>query len=326
MARFKSAAQRRAVFARLAERLRGFATKHPLLTGYGAATATMLAAGVGTALAWPRLIRRIGGAGLRASQLRKLFRATRKLYPGTAGLLRSRGGGGFTSKGLLGMVASIRGAGFASKEALKASSLASPAEAISKLVTRSKPPLLVSRPTVMVPPFIPRPRFTAAGKEIRVPFARGRPVARVSPDFLAHELGHAAQFFRRGGRVGQVVQGVSRSVTAEPTALLASLAAQPAISRLPISEEKKRKLRIAAAAIPLVAATPMLAAEAGASMRGLKILKAAGASLRRLRRARRAFAATFGTYAAQAAPGVVGGGVTGALYLRRSKQKRRTAQ
>ena len=213
---FRSAQQRKAVFARLkrgGQKLWSFAKRHPLAVGTLAAVPL---GGLGRQVQM-KLLQGIGKEGryMRRGLRRRITRAAFDLYPQVRGVKVERGAVSSFSSGL----------GF---------------------LDRGKPP------TIRMPPLVTSAEFP-------------------------HEVGHAAaslRFPRFVPNIRAKTAQLSRLLSGQP-AVLGSLAAQPLISQLPVSERTKRKLRIGAALIPAAVAAPMLASEAGASVRASRIVRQA---------------------------------------------------
>jgi hypothetical protein len=145
-----------------------------------------------------------------------------------------------------------------------------------------------------------------------------------TPDIVAHELGH-----REFGRtaLGKVVQNpYVYSMAKSPLPIVGGLAAGAFEGRRKAKQkakgEKASKIPYGAA-VPLVGTAPMMASEAGASLKAMKMLRESGASPAQLRQARGSLGRAFATYAA--AP-VVGLGAYGlGKYLGRKAAPRQQA-
>ena len=149
--------------------------------------------------------------------------------------------------------------------------------------------------------------------------AGGKPTVHLSktagPEVLAHEMGHIVNIGGKGSKIKRRLTGTSR--TGAGTQALASYASHPVIDRLPTSEDNKRRLHLAAGAMPAAGAVPKLADEAVASIRGMKILRKAGFGKKQLSQVRRELTGNFGTYVAGTVPNVVGTGAAGAFAASR---------
>lgn len=297
MFHFRSNQQRKAVFASRGKR-GNFATRHPLVTGYGASAVAGL---VGAALLKKPIGRVLRASSAQTSErtLARINRTARKLYPQLKGVKRvsselanQMGGAAFTHPRMVKM-----GKLSILQRAARMSGHGAELDALNKELGRS--------PQIFVPP----------GK-------RAGSIGATAATY-AHELGHGAYHTGRASRFKNIASGLSGVGTKEGTAILGSLAAHPLIARSNLSEKRKRQLHLIAGAVPLGAAAPMLADEALASYKGLKILKAAGASQRRMRNSRRLLGGAYSSYLNIAAPGGVFGGVTGHLYRKRSRQRER---
>lgn len=297
MFRFRSDKQRRAVFAQ-SRRGKSFGARHPIMAGYGAATAATL---VGTALLAKgnaRLLRSIA-KGTSAPMLRNVQQAAERLYPQLKQvkiikneIARAFGGGGFLTPRLQ---------KFASKVSIQM--------AIARRAGES--PVKVWKGLGLSP--------KQSGVLVLPPW--GKLPTASSPQAIAHELGHGAYHLGKGGRLKSALSGLSMPLTKEGTAVLSSLAAHPLIDRSRLSEKRKRQLHLLAGAAPLAIASPMLADEALASYKGMKILRAAGATKRRLKHSRRTLAKAYASYVGESAPGVAMGGTMGAMYRKRSRER-----
>lgn len=172
------------------------------------------------------------------------------------------------------------------------------------------------------------PRFSKTGRGKRKPVLQTERWG--SPEVLAHEFGHAVSSKKYPRKV--LVDFASRAMSNSPVpisgitpATVVSLASQPLISRVK-NEKTRKRLRIASAMLPAVAAAPMLAEEALATGIGYKIIKASGIS-HPVRRVTHTLVPAFSTYVGATSPGIVAGAVAGRQYLKKDKlmkQKKRS--
>ena len=219
MFQFRSEKQRKAVFAK--RHYSTFARRHPLATGYGAATV----ASIGSALLLRKLGSRIvtlGARGTTPRMLAKVNQAAHKLYPHLKGVPTVKND----------LIAEMTGGGaFHHPRTMRAASKFSLVQAMARLSGQGKAldetlKTFGSKPAV----------FIRRG-------ARARALGS-SPAIYTHELGHAAYHTGRGSRLKNAVTGMSNSTTKEGTAILASLAAHPLIDRSRLSEKRKRQLHL----------------------------------------------------------------------------------
>jgi hypothetical protein len=339
LGRFRSDEQRKAIFAsmasqqnagsagavkRQAPQYRNWFRRHPIATGLGASSlTTALFAAALTGGRQAKLMRSLSG-GTTPKQMQRILRAAKKLYPQTTGILKTKGGGGIVSKGPLADMAEAMGGGaFMTGRVSRAGARVS---ILSRILSRTHPKIgeIVTKmkglgPTILAPRADIRIRNLFSTEKQRVKLMAGVPI-------FAHELGHAATQLGRFGKLKQSALGTSIPLTKEGTALLGSLAAHPIIAHSKLSEKRKRQLHIAAGLAPLGFAAPMLADEALASYRGLRILKAAGASRRRLKLGRRQLGLAYSTYLGVAVPGALGGGLAGSLYAKRARERGSSAR
>ncbi len=121
-------------------------------------------------------------------------------------------------------------------------------------------------------------------------------------DVLSHELGHS-QYYRKG-RSGKILGKISHQASM-PSRLLSQkrvagvLAAANGYSlgrKVAENEGKQTKTDVARRLMPAALVAPVILSEAAASRRGLKMLKAAGASSATMSKARRSLGGALGTY------------------------------
>jgi hypothetical protein len=280
-------------------RVRRFARKHPIMSGMLAASGVAVAGQLGALPMLARTMKGIqntGGAPVpgvgvigkysHSSHLDGVFKAAEKLYPQTKGVKRDVGmealkaGGGAFGHGPL-----ARASRFTSIQLAAAKRQPLGSEAVKEAFNM--------KPTVMLTP------------------GQSRAVA-------AHELGHAAHHLGRRKKTKAAIHGFTRPLATEGLVGIGAIAAQPAISKSNLSEKNKNRLRAATIAAPLAVGAPMLADEAMASIRGVKILREAKAL-----KARHVggLTAAFGTYA-----GMVGGQAAGAAVAAKGYRARERKQ
>jgi hypothetical protein len=122
-----------------------------------------------------------------------------------------------------------------------------------------------------------------------------------SPGVLAHELGHADINASRSGRVLQnkhtLRAGLGASAIGSLTGAVTGLSGNKTVQHLGL-------------AAPALAALPQLAYEAGASLKGIRHMRNAGATRAQLGRMAKAVIPAWGTYATNAGMGVANAAVT----------------
>lgn len=132
----------------------------------------------------------------------------------------------------------------------------------------------------------------------------------------AHEFGHA-RTYTRYPKLGKVLM-TSRKMTVP--SLAAGILAQPAISATNMKDKNKRRARIAAAALPIAASSGVLADEAIASARAVRMLKKTG--VRNPYRNSLELAPAFGTYLGGAVAASAWPITTARGYRKRDKRER----
>jgi len=147
---------------------------------------------------------------------------------------------------------------------------------------------------------------------------------------LAHELGHRHYNKEKAGKIGKAahktyqLSGGGRSmVTVSPiSAVAAGYVAGKSKARKEAKGEKENFVgKVAPIATPILVASPGLVSEALASKRGIKSLKALGASKEFIKESRRNLGGAFGTYAATTAANVGIGELSKGISYKREKKE-----
>lgn len=152
-------------------------------------------------------------------------------------------------------------------------------------------------------------------------------------DILSHELGHSK--YSKKGRSNNIIAKTAHKLMI-PSKLISNnfgggLGAIYGFNngRKQIKKkEKGEKISIwdksKSAIVPTLAVSPLLIAEGAASLKGLKMMKNAGASKELLKQSRKRLASAFGTYVGQSAKPVIGGVIgneAGKIYERKKNKK-----
>jgi len=273
--------QQQAIFAKNKNKRRegSFATRHPLLTGFAASIPASIAqAGVGLGA-----VSHINKQSSSPSDVAKLIKTVRRLHP------------------------QVRSTRFSSTRKYSPLGAKLGGYAYIPSQARQKVEGLLSHP---------RLGFRSSQSTRPLIISKTTPAA----EFAAHEFGHAASLSKKNfiGKLNRAIVPPSHMISKLGVAGTVSLLAQPVISKLPISEEKKRKARIGAAALPAITSAPMIYDEARANIRAFKYLKQSGLPIRR---ALKTLPLAFSTYPMLAASTIIPGAIAAHYYNKRRQKQ-----
>lgn len=153
------------------------------------------------------------------------------------------------------------------------------------------------------------------GKDVVILGGNSKEKGLGSTAVLSHELGHA-QYMKKGRSKNILVKGAHKlmpisamALNTKPGVFAAGGFINGVRSAKMKHEGKKESTwhKIGAAAVPAALVAPLLVAEGGASMKGLKLLKKAGADKAALKGARKQLGKAWGTYATAAARPILSG-------------------
>lgn len=158
-----------------------------------------------------------------------------------------------------------------------------------------------------------------------------------SADILSHELGHAQYMNSDGGRSKNVVAKIAHKLNVPSKIAVSGLGVglsavhgfKSGVKSEKLKQEGKKESKwnkVKSIAVPALAVAPLLTMEGAASLKGLKMMKQAGASKELLNQSKKRLGAAFGTYAGQALKPIVAGEagrIAGKGYVKINKNKKK---
>ena len=156
-----------------------------------------------------------------------------------------------------------------------------------------------------------------------------------SADVLSHELGHAQ--YMKSGRSKNVIAKTAHKLNVPSKIATSGLGVglsavhgfKSGVKSEKLKQEGKKESKwnkVKSIAVPALAVAPLLAMEGAASLKGLKMMKQAGASKELLNQSKKRLGAAFGTYAGQALKPIVAGEagrIAGKGYAKMNKNKKK---
>lgn len=157
-----------------------------------------------------------------------------------------------------------------------------------------------------------------------------------SADILSHELGHAQYMNSGSGRSKNIIAKTAHKLNV-PSKIAASglgigLSAvhgfKSGVKSEKLRQEGKKESKwnkVKSVAIPALAVAPLLVMEGAASLKGLKMMKQAGASKELLNQSKKRLGAAFGTYVGHALKPIIAGEagrIAGKGYAKMNKKKK----
>ena len=156
-------------------------------------------------------------------------------------------------------------------------------------------------------------------------------------DVLSHELGHAQYMKSGGGRSKNIIAKTAHKLNVPSKIAKSGLGVglsavhgfKSGVKSEKLKQEGKKESKwnkVKSIAVPALAVAPLLTMEGAASLKGLKMMKQAGASKELLNQSKKRLGAAFGTYAGQALKPIVAGEagrIAGKGYAKMNKNKKK---